>query len=238
MAQAEAMADSINYELNDGVAILRLDDGKANALGHEVVMTLGQHLDRAEQEASAVLIVGREGKFSAGYNLQEMMAGPDSARRLVKAGGELMLRLFTFPRPVVAACTGHALAAGAILLLACDLRIGAEGPFKIGLNEVPLGMTPPLYLVELARHRLSKRWYTRAVTQGQIFTPADAVDTGYLDACVGGEELLGLAKDEAKRLGALPHAAFAEAKRREREAIATALLEGLDDDMNSFKLDG
>lgn len=232
------MADSIQYELNDGVAILTLDDGKANALGHDVVMSLGKHLDKAEQEASAVLFVGREGKFSAGYNLKEMMAGPDSARRLVKAGGELMLRIFTFPRPVVAACTGHALAAGGILLLACDLRIGADGPFKIGLNEVPLGMTPPMYLVELARHRLSKRWYTRAVTQGQIFTPAEAADVGYLDACVGGEELLSVAKAEAKRLGALPHAAFAEAKRREREAIATALLHGIDDDMQSFQLDG
>ncbi|MEZ4369748.1 MAG: crotonase/enoyl-CoA hydratase family protein [Polyangiaceae bacterium] len=232
------MADSIQYELNDGVAILTLDDGKANALGHDVVMSLGKHLDQAEQEASAVLIVGREGKFSAGYNLKEMMAGPDSARKLVKAGGELMLRIFTFPRPVVAACTGHALAAGGILLLACDLRIGADGPFKIGLNEVPLGMTPPMYLVELARHRLSKRWYTRAVTQGQIFSPAEAADVGYLDTCVGGEELLSLAKAEAKRLGALPHAAFAEAKRREREALATAVLQGIDADMNSFKLDG
>ncbi|MCA9645385.1 MAG: crotonase/enoyl-CoA hydratase family protein [Polyangiaceae bacterium] len=232
------MADSIQYELNDGVAILTLDDGKANALGHDVVMSLGQHLDKAEQEASAVLIVGREGKFSAGYNLKEMMAGPDSARKLVKAGGELMMRIFTFPRPVVAACTGHALAAGGILLLACDLRIGADGPFKIGLNEVPLGMTPPMYLVELARHRLSKRWYTRAVTQGQIFSPSEAADVGYLDACVGGEELLSLAKAEAKRLGALPHGAFAEAKRREREALATAVLQGIDADMNSFKLDG
>ncbi|MGE3675370.1 MAG: enoyl-CoA hydratase-related protein, partial [Polyangiaceae bacterium] len=98
------MADSIQYELNDGVAILTLDDGKANALGHDVVMSLGKHLDQAEQEASAVLLVGREGKFSAGYNLKEMMAGPESARKLVKAGGELMLRIFTFPRPVVAAC--------------------------------------------------------------------------------------------------------------------------------------
>lgn len=236
MAQA-GMADSIQYQLEDGVAVITLDDGKANAIGHDLIASLNEALSRAEAEASSVLLVGRQGKFSAGYNLSEMMAGADSARRLVRSGGELLLRVFSSPLPVVAACSGHALAAGAILLLACDLRLGAVGEFKIGLNEVPLGMTPPMYLVELARHRLSKRWYTRAVTQGQIFNPTQAAEVGFLDAALPGEQLLSSAKAEAARLGALPKAAFAEAKRRERAEITAQLLAGLDQDMASFNLD-
>jgi enoyl-CoA hydratase len=231
------MADNIRYEVIDGVAVITLDDGKANAIGLDVISALSQQLSRAEAEASSVLLVGRPGKFSAGYNLSEMMAGADSAKRLVRAGGELMLRVFSFPLPVVAACTGHALAAGAILLLAADLRLGAEGDFKIGLNEVSLGMTPPMYLVELARHRLSKRWYTRAVTQGQIFNATQAAEVGYLDVALPGEQLLTTAQAEAARLGALPKTAFAEAKRRERAEISAALLAGLDQDIESFNLD-
>src|SRR5690606_29356616 len=118
MAQA-GMADSIQYQLEDGVAVITLDDGKANAIGHDLIASLNEALSRAEAEASSVLLVGRPGRFSAGYNLSEMMAGADSARRLVRSGGELLLRVFSSPLPVVAACSGHALAAGAILLLAC-----------------------------------------------------------------------------------------------------------------------
>ncbi|MBX3184303.1 MAG: crotonase/enoyl-CoA hydratase family protein [Polyangiaceae bacterium] len=222
-----------HYELQDGVAVIRLDDGKANALGQARVAAIQAHLDRAEQEANAVLIMGREGMFSAGFDLKEMMAGIESTRALVKAGGELMLRIFMSPLPVVAACTGHAMAGGVILLTACDLRIGAEGSFKIGLNEVSLGMTPPMYLVGLARHRLSPKWYPRIVSQSEIVSPADAVEAGCLDFTAPPEALQEQALGAARRLGALPRKAFVEAKRRERGALAQALREGLDEDLKT-----
>ena len=125
-------ADEVSYELDGSVAVIRIDDGKANAISHDLVDELHAALDRAEAEARAVVLVGREGRFSAGFHLPTMTAGTEEMQGLVTAGAELLLRLYLLPRPLVVACTGHALAAGALLLLAADVRIGAAGEFKIG----------------------------------------------------------------------------------------------------------
>jgi enoyl-CoA hydratase len=122
--------DSIRYELRDKVALITMDDGKANALSPDVLEAITAAFARAEGEAAAVVLTGREKRLSGGFDLSIMMQGSDPARNLVTAGAELMLRIYTFPRPVVVACTGHALAAGAILLLVGDVRIGARGDFK------------------------------------------------------------------------------------------------------------
>ncbi len=223
-------SEALEYELSADVAVLRLDDGKVNALSRDVVTALNAALDRAEKEAAGVLLVGRPGRFSAGFDLRAMTT-PDSVRDLVGAGGQLMMRLFTHPRPVVAACTGHALAAGALLLLSADARIGADIDAKIGLNEVAIGMGVPEFLVELARHRLSKRHLTRAMTQAEMYTPARAIDPGYLDRVVPEDQLFEVALAEAKRLAQLPDPAFRRAKQAERGAIADRVLAGLDADM-------
>jgi enoyl-CoA hydratase len=218
----------VHFELRDDVAVVRLDDGKANAISQLVIDGLQQAFDRAEKEAGAVLWVGRPGRFSAGFDLGVMRSQPDAARSLVAAGAELFLRLFTHPLPTVAACTGHAIAAGAIGLLSADTRIGAEGEFKIGLNEVGIGMTLPVFGVELARHRLSKRHFTRAVIQAELYDPSAAVDAGYLDRVVPGEALFEEALREAARLAQLPRQAHAGTKLRCREAIVAAIRDGGD----------
>ena len=164
-------SDKVRYELRDGIAVITMDDGKANALSHEVIDALHACLDRAEREARAVLLTGREKRLSGGFDLTVMISSPEATRNLVTAGAELMLRLYTFPRPVVVACTGHALAAGAILLLVADARIGAAGEFKIGLNEVAIQMTLPIFAMELARDRLSKRHFTRGGDAGADLRP-------------------------------------------------------------------
>jgi enoyl-CoA hydratase len=169
--------------------------------------------------------------LSGGFDLSVMMAGPDSARGLVTAGAELMLRIYTFPRPVVVACTGHALAAGAILLLSADVRIGARGDFKIGLNEVAIRLTLPLFALELARDRLSKRHFSAAVTQARIFDPDGAVDAGYLDAVAAPEQVLDTALERARLAAALPDPAFRETKMRERARTVQYIRETLTSDM-------
>ena len=156
---------SVHSELREGVAIATLDDGKANAIGSDVVSAIHAHLDLAEKEAVPCLITGRPGMLSGGFDLAVMRGGPDDVRCLVAAGAELFVRFLEFPRPIVVAATGHAIAAGAILLLAADARIGASGAFKIGLNEVASGMTLPVFAIELARNRLSKRHFHRAANQ-------------------------------------------------------------------------
>jgi enoyl-CoA hydratase len=219
--------NKVRYELRDGVAVITMDDGKANALSHEVVEALHAGLERAEHEARAVLLTGREKRLSGGFDLTVMVSSPEAARNLVTAGAELMLRLYTFPRPLVVACTGHALAAGAILLLVADARIGAEGEFKIGLNEVAIQMTLPIFAMELARDRLSKRHFSAAVSQARIFDPLSAKDAGYLDVTVTPEVLFETAIDHARRLGALPDPAFRDTKRRERAATVRLIRETL-----------
>jgi enoyl-CoA hydratase len=223
--------ETVRTELREGVAVVRIDDAKANAFSHAVIDALGQALDRAEKDAGSVLLVGRPGRFSAGFDLTSMRGGAEAARGLVGAGAELFLRLFELPLPVVAACTGHALAAGAVTLLSCDLRLGARGAYKIGLNEVAIGLALPIFGVELARARLSKRHFDRAVGQAEIYAPEAAVDAGFLDRCVDADALFEVAMGEAARLAQLPQPAFRATKLRSHAEIAAGIRATLADDL-------
>jgi len=229
------MNESVRYERRDAVALLTFDDGKANALSPATVAALQAALDRAEAEAAAALVLsGRAGRFSAGFDLRVMGAGPQALFDLVKAGAELALRLYEFPRPVVIACTGHALAAGAVLLCAGDLRVGARGDFKIGLNEVAIQLPLPTFAMELARARLTPRHFTQAVTQAAIFDPDGACAAGYLDEVVGVDALHDVALAHALRLAALPDPAFRLTKQRERGAAVAAIRATLEADIRTL----
>jgi enoyl-CoA hydratase len=221
----------LSYDLREGVAVIAMDDGKANALSHEMLGALSEALDRAEREAKAVLLAGRAGRFCAGFDLRVMMSGVEAATALVSKGAGIYLRLYDLPLPLVAACTGHALAGGALLLLVSDTRIGAEGAFQIGLNEVAISMPLPILAQELARDRLSKRALVEATLQARIYTPAEAVEVGYLDAVTGAEGLLAEAHATAKRLGALPQAAHAKTKASLRARTIHYIRETLGSDL-------
>ena len=225
------MSDFVKYELSGKVAILRIDDGKANALDPAIIDALHTGLDRAEKEAAAVLLTGRPGRFSAGFNLGVLREGPDAARGLVTAGAELAVHVARHPAPVVIACSGHALAMGAVLLLAADLRIGASGDFKIGFNEVAIGMTTPVFLVEFARERLSKRHLQRATVQAEIYSPESAVDAGFLDRVLAPDDLFAGSLEESQRLAQLPRPAFAGTRGRLRGAMLERIEATLADDM-------
>jgi enoyl-CoA hydratase len=224
-------SSTLTYALEDRVAVLRLDDGKANALSHEAIAALHAALDRAEKEAGSVLVLGREGRLCAGFDLAVMRSGADAVRRLVTAGAELFLRLYEHPLPIAVGCTGHALAAGAILLLSADARIGARGDFKIGLNEVAIGMALPIFAYELARDRLSKRHLARATSQAEIYAPEGAVDAGFLDSLCEPGALETTALAEARRLAALPQPAFRLTKKGLHGATVARLRASLAEDM-------
>lgn len=224
----------VTCSLEDGVAVIRLDDGKVNVFSHRAIDLLHRHLDTAEGEARAVAIVGRPGKLSAGFDLTEMTAGIERTRALVSAGGKLLMRIFGHPQPVVLAVTGHALAAGALLTLACDTRIGADGPSKIGLNETAIGMGLPLYATELAQARLSPAHLTRGAIQAEIYDPAGAVEAGYLDRVVPADECEAVAISEARRLGEFRTGAYSHTKLALRGALIERVLAGIDADMASI----
>lgn len=205
------MADTVTYELRDRIAVISIDDGKANALSFEVLAAIGEGLDRAEaDDAGAVLIAGRAGMFSGGFDLKVMGSGDAKATLgLVTTGAELILRLYRSPKPIVAACTGHAVAAGALLLMGAHHRVGADGAFRIFLIETQNGMVLPDWAVELSKERLVGPHAQQAAIESRVYDPATAVEAGFLDRVVPADGILDAALAEAARLAALPAAAYA-----------------------------
>ncbi len=225
---------TVSFERDGKVAVLTLDDGKANALSLDVLRDIDQGLSRAlDENATAVLVAGRPGRFSAGFDLSVMTSGEQPMRELVTAGAELCIRLFIHPMPVVCACTGHALAAGALVLLSGDVRIGARGEFRIGLNEVAIGLGLPAFAVELARYRLTARAFNASLL-GEVFAPDDAVDAGFLDQVVAPDEVVELALVEARRLAELRTGAVEFSKDRARGALARHMAQTLDADLRDL----
>ena len=224
----------ISYEIQGRVAVVTHDDGKANVYTMDALEELSAALDKSasDESVSALLLAGREGRFSAGFDLATMTSSESSMRALVAAGGRFVAKLLLHPMPVVVACTGHALAAGALVLLAGDRRVGVAGDYKIGLNEVAIGMPLPVWAVELARYRMPAGEFDRIVL-GEIGDPDQAVRSGFLDQVVPAGSLLDLATEQAARLSELRRGAVSGTKIRARRAIADRMLDGMDADLES-----
>jgi enoyl-CoA hydratase len=221
----------VRYEQQGTIARITMDDGKANALSREMMDAVEQALDRAEREASAVVLAGRPGRFCAGFDLKQMMAGPAEARAIVSRGADFLLRLYAFPRPLVVACTGHALAGGALLVLTGDVRVGAAGAFRIGLNEVQIGIPVPILAMELARDRLRSEHLIAATLFATVSEPETARAIGWLDEVVEDARLLAVAGEHAQRLAGLPREPYAKTKMALRERTIRYIRETLADDM-------
>jgi enoyl-CoA hydratase len=227
------MGSGTRVEIAEGVAWITLDDGKVNALSSARLRELGEALDRAERAAAVTVLTGREGIFSAGFDLGTFQRGAAASIEMVRAGAELVLRLLAFPRPVLGVCTGHAYPMGAFLMLASDVRLGAAGPFRIGMNEVAIGITVPKFAVELARHRLTAPGFAR-ITTGAMFTPEDALRFGYLDRILAPDELAAAAQEEALRLCALPAGSYAATKARIHSHAIGAIRAAVDEELRSL----
>lgn len=228
------MSNVLTYTLEGQTALLQMDDGKANALSEAMIDSVVAALDRAEKEASAVVLVGRPDRFCAGFDLKVMMSSPEAAVALLRRGADMLMRLYSCPLPLVIACTGHAKAGGALVVLTGDVRIGAAGAFQIGLNEVSIGLPVPVLAMELARDRLAPGELLRATLQATIYAPDDAVRAGYLDEVVAPGEVLARAKAEAARLGQLARFPFHATKQRLRGKTIAHIRATLDEDVTSI----
>jgi enoyl-CoA hydratase len=174
----------ISYQLADSVATVTMDDGKVNALSMPMISELNEAMDRALDDAAVLVLAGRAGVFSAGFDLRVIRAGGPAATELLRAGFDLAERVLSHPRPVIAACTGHAVAMGVFLLLSADYRVGLVGPYKITANEVVIGLTMPWAAIEICRQRLTPAHFNRATILAEPFRPDSAVEAGFLDrAC-------------------------------------------------------
>ncbi|MNF94882.1 putative enoyl-CoA hydratase [compost metagenome] len=200
-----------------------MSNGKVNAISPDVITAFNAALDQAVTDRAVVIITGQPGILSGGYDLKVMTSGPKEAVALVTSGSTLARRLLSHPFPVIVACPGHAVAKGAFLLLSADYRIGVDGAFSIGLNEVQIGMTMHHAGIELARDRLRKSAFHRSVINGEMFNPQNAVDAGFLDVVVSAEELQGAALAAARQLKKINMTAHKNTKLKVRKALLETL---------------
>ncbi|MDZ7676670.1 MAG: crotonase/enoyl-CoA hydratase family protein [Acidimicrobiales bacterium] len=208
----------VTTEFRGDVALITMDDGKKNAITPEAEADLNVALDDAEANAGAVVLAGRPGSFCAGFDLSIMTSGDlDAIRAVAKGGGELAVRLWSFPKPLVAACTGHAFTIGAIWLCACDTRIGDRGDFKIGMTETKMGMTLTPWALEPLSHRLSKQLWIQSIVQARVYDPDGALEAGFLDEVVPEGGAVERAMTVAAELAALPGSAYSANKLMTRE---------------------
>ena len=224
----------IQFTMADNVAIIKMDDGKANALSYVMIDALDEALDRAQAEADAVVLVGRAGRFSAGFDLKTMTASAQDAIQLLTRGAALYTRLYGLPIPLVMASSGHAIAGGALLLLCADVRFGVDAPVKIGLNELNIGMPLPILAIELARQRLKPEALTQATLCARMYGPHDAVRVGYLDQVADADQLIDSAVEAASQLTQFNRKAFAETKQRLRGQSIEYIRSTLESDMARF----
>ena len=215
--------DFVQYDLQDGIATIRIDDGKRNALAPEVLREIYAAFDRAEADKAIVILTGREDVFSAGFDLKVMKKGGMRAIGMLRSGYGLPARVLRYPYPVIVACNGHSLAMGVFLMLSADYIIGCRGDFKISANEVAIGMTMPRVAAAVLRNRLQPAAFQRAVTVAQYFDPDTALDAGFFDELVYANELFERANQKANEFRELDDVAHRISKRRIRAALVRRL---------------
>lgn len=225
------MTEKVRYELRDGIAHVHMDDGKANVMTQDMLEALLGAFDRAEADGAVVMLTGRERMFSGGYDLKMFTQAPAVIVGTLRLGATLVARMADFPLPVLAVCTGHAVAQGAFTLLAADVRLGSTGPFKLGLNEVVIGLTIPHYGVEIARSRLQPSYFQHATITGAMYAPDEALRAGFLDAIHPPDELMARALEEAQRLRKLNMPAHAGTKRRARAGVLQLIRESIESEL-------
>lgn len=229
------MSERATYELEERVATITMNDGKVNAMSTAMLRDLHAAFERAQSERAAVLLTGKPGMFSAGFDLKVFASGNRAdITTMLRAGADLIERILSFPFPVVTACTGHAYPMGAFLMLAADVRFGADGPYRIGMNEVAIRIVPPRFAIEIARQRLTATAFHRVIVTGEMLSPTDAAAAGFLDHVVPAAELLPAAREAVRALSQLDMASHGATKLLVREQALKALREAIATD---FKLE-
>jgi enoyl-CoA hydratase len=229
------MDEPVSYRVADGIATITMDDGKANALSLTMLSAVNRALDRASADEATVILTGRPGIFSGGFDLRVLGAGGADAGRMLDEGFLLALRLLEHPAPVVIACNGHAIAMGSFLLLSADYRIGAQGAYRLMANEVAIGLTMPRAAIEICRQRLAPAHFNRAVVLAESYTPSEGMAAGFVDHVVPADELREAADSMAEQLSALDRRAHASTKALARAAAVDAVRRGLEADREIFR---
>lgn len=233
-AEPRRSSTALTYALEEGIATIAIDDGKANVMSVSTLRALDAALDRAAADRAVVVLRGRPGMFSAGFDLAAFKRDPQETLEMLQAGAAMAERLLSFPHPVVAVCTGHAIAMGAFILLCADLRIGAWPEAKIQVNEVQIGLTVPDFAIEICRQRLSPAHFNLAVVTATPYTQHQAVAAGFLDEAILAEQLADLLKSRADHLRKLHRESFTATKLRLRGPALASLRDAIRRDVEGW----
>jgi enoyl-CoA hydratase len=225
------MSYIVTNERNVDISTNTLDYGKVKVKSTAMTMAVDAALDQAETDRAVVILTGRDGVFSAGFDMAVFQQGQDEVLRMLRTAAQLAERIMSFPFPVVAACTGHAIAMGAFLMAPADVRIGSAGPFRIGMNEVAISLTVPRFALAITEHRLTPAHFNLAATTGQFYTPEEAVAAGFLDRVVPRESLAAAAHETASTLAQLDMEAHGATKLRVRADALRELREAIDSEL-------
>jgi enoyl-CoA hydratase/carnithine racemase len=220
--------DTISIDRRGAVALIKLDRGVTNPLNLACALELGNAIDQARKDPgvrSVVLSSANDKFFSIGFDIPELFEqDQDGFMRFYRAINRTCLALYTLPKPVVAAITGHAIAGGCILALCCDYRFISEGRKLMGLNEIKLGVPVP-YLADRVLHALVGTRYAREIMEsGEFYPPEEGFLMGLVDEILPPDQVVDLAIAKAEQMGALPTGAYALIKRNRVEDIETQVL--------------
>tara|TARA_B100000676_G_scaffold227155_1_gene225036 strand:- start:263 stop:934 length:672 start_codon:yes stop_codon:yes gene_type:complete len=222
------MTELATLESNGDVSIITLDDGKVNVFSPDMIEQLNIILDKVPEDKGSILIQGKEGMFSAGFDLKVMQGGDTEAMSKMAAGGfKLLARVYSFPRPVVVACSGHAIALGAFLLCCADYRVGAKGEYIVQANEVRNNMSIPTPILEISKSRISKAHWYRAILNAEAYNIEDSIEAGYLDEVVETTNLSNRAMEVANDLATLDHPHYKMTKELDQKATLDKILSSI-----------
>ena len=229
------MTDQLATLTTEGdVSIITLDDGKANVFSSAMSSTINQLLDEVPNDKGALLITGRQGLLSGGFDLKTMTGG--EAKDIIEMtvnGFKLLARIYGFSRPVVVASSGHAIALGAFLVCCADYRVGAKGKYLVQANEHRNNMSIPIPILEISKSRISKRHWHRAILNAEAYPIDQSVEAGYLDEVVDEEDLMKRAMEVATDLATLGHPHYQMTKDLDQKDILERINAGIEVRQNS-----
>ena len=200
-------------QIND-ISIITLDDGKANAFSYEMIATLNDLLEQVPRDAGSLIITGREGIFSGGFDLKTLATGDmQKINQMAQLGYRLLLELFSFERPIIAAVSGHSIALGLFVTCCADYRIAIDGQYICQANEVRNHMDIPTQIMEILKARVNKNYFYPAVYHSDAYSMRDSIAVGYIDEVVPEGTFMDRVMAKAEELSSLPHPYYINTKK-------------------------
>ena len=210
------------------ISVIKLDDGKANAFSYEMLIQINNLLEKVSRDSGALVITGREGLFSGGFDLKTFATGDmEKVSKMVQLGYRLLLELFSFERPVIAAVSGHSIALGLFIACSADYRIAIDGEYVCQANEVRNNMDIPTPIMEILKVRVNKNYFYPAVLHSDPFSVQDSIAVGYIDEVVAEQDFMNRVIEKATELASLPHPFYANTKKSAQEDIRQKISDGI-----------